>query len=318
MDNTRHTKLDLAKRVALLPLVLVATTAVGCAQADRTEFKTPEQATDSLVGALRHNDKKALRQILGPDAASVLDSGDRVADRENAEEFIAAYDRKHAFVRASDDAVTLTVGESKWPMPIPLVEDDGVWTFATEDGKEEMLARRIGRNELDAIQVSLAIVDAQDDYARMDPERDGLPTYASKFFSDPGKRNGLYYPTSAGEPQSPLGPMIGEATEEGYRRSSTGEPTPYHGYYFRMLTGQGPNAKGGARDYVVNGRQLGGFGVVAWPASLGKSGIMTFIVNQDGVVYEKYLGASTDSIARSMTRFDPGPGWKKVPVSKPD
>jgi hypothetical protein len=150
----------------------------------------------------------------------------------------------------------------------------------------------------------------------MDPDRDGLPSYATQFFSDPGKRNGLYYPTSAGEQPSPLGPFVADATLEGYKRSSTGEPTPYHGYYFRMLTGQGPHAKGGARDYVVDGRKLGGFGVVAWPASLGKSGIMTFFFNQDGVFYEKYLGASTDSIARSMTRFDPGPGWNKVPASQ--
>lgn len=316
MKTNREPKLDLARSLAVLPLFVGSMTALGCASADRTEFASPMQATDSFVTALRNNDEKALRAMLGPDAESVLHSGDRVADRDNKIEFINAYDRKHAFVRAADDEVTLTVGESRWPMPIPIVEDDGKWTFATEDGKDEMLARRIGRNELDAVQVSLAIVDAQDDYARMDPDRDGLPTYANKFFSDPGRRNGLYFPTSAGEPPSPLGPFVAQATLEGYKRSSSGEPTPFHGYFFRMLDGQGPHAKGGARDYFVQGHKLGGFGVVAWPASVGKSGIMTFIVNQDGVVYEKYLGASTDSVARSMKRFDPGPGWKKVPAAQ--
>lgn len=295
--------------------VLAAAALAGCAadtKDDRIVFPSPQKATESLVTALRNDDDPALRAILGPEGEDALYSGDPVDDDKRIKAFLADYDKQHELVRADDGKYVIEVGTQKWPMPVPIVEDGDGYVFATEDGLDEMTSRRIGSNELDAVQVMLVIADAQKEYAHADPDGNSIADYAAKFLSDPGKRNGLYWPTAPGERESPLGPLIVGASNEGYERSKSGEATPYRGYYYRMLMGQGDNAKGGARDYVVNGYMIGGFGAVAWPASIDNSGVMTFLVNQDGVVYQKYLGPSTDALARKMTRFDPDSTWKKV------
>jgi hypothetical protein len=287
---------------------------VGCAAGShgRSEFASPEAASTSLVAALRADDRAKLRAMLGPETDRVLYSGDRIADRARMARFLAEYDRRHQLERSPDGSFVLAVGDQDWPLPIPIVEEDDGWVFATESGVDEMISRRVGQNELDAIQVTRAIVDAEREYAQRDLDQDGVADYAPKLMSDAGRRNGLFWPTTAGEEESPLGPLVAGASSEGYRPSTTGEPVPYHGYHYRVLTGQGPNAKGGERCYVVNGAMIGGFAVVAWPSAVGSSGVMTFIVNQDGVVYERYLGPSTDRIARAMTTFDPAPGWRRV------
>ncbi len=241
-----------------------------------------------------------------------MSSGDAVADRAASEAFVAAYDQKHAIVPDGDARAKLTIGTDDWPFAFPLVKVDGRWRFDTAAGKDEMLARRIGRNELDVIDVMLAIVDAQREYASADRDRNGALEYARKFASSAGKQDGLYWPTKAGEPQSPLGPLVVRATGEGYAKQKG--PTPYHGYHFRMLKGQGPGASGGALDYVVRGRMIGGFAAIAYPAKYGSSGVMTFIVNHDGVVYQKDLGPQTATRAAAITKFDPSEGWTAVPA----
>jgi hypothetical protein len=212
--------------------------------------------------------------------------------------------------------MTLVVGSQDWPLPIPIVKnpDNGKWSFDTDAGKDEIVNRRIGRNELDVIEVCKAIVDAEQDYAHSDPDNDGVPEYAQKVISDPGKRNGLYWEAGPNEPQSPLGPLVANAVDEGYSTSPnpSGEPRPYHGYCYHLLSSQGPNATGGAIDYVVNGRMIGGFGVIAYPADYGNSGIMSFIVNHEGIVYQKDLGEDTTRIAKAISAYDPGPGWQRA------
>jgi len=204
------------------------------------------------------------------------------------------------------------IGKDDWPFPIPLVKKGDSWFFDTEKGREEVLNRRIGQNELSTIQTMLAIVDAQREYAVKDLDGDGVPEYARKFMSDPGKKNGLYWETKEGEELSPLGPAAAQAREEGYKKSGN-KPIPFHGYYYRILESQGKNAAGGAYDYVVKGKMIGGFAVVAYPAKYGNSGVMTFLVNHDGVVYQKDLGKITAKTANAMKKFDPDSTWKKVP-----
>jgi hypothetical protein len=207
----------------------------------------------------------------------------------------------------------LNVGEKDWPFPIPLVKQGDQWFFDTKAGKEEILNRRIGENELSTVQTLLAIVDAQREYAMHDRNNDGIREYAEKFGSDPGKKNGLYWPMMPGEEPSPLGELVADARAEGYRRSGTQQgPIPFHGYYFRMLKKQGKHAAGGAFDYVVKNKMIGGFAVIAYPAAYGSSGVMTFIVSHEGVVYQKDLGKNTAKTATAMTSFDPDKTWKKV------
>jgi hypothetical protein len=267
-----------------------------------------------MVGAARTSDRAELRQIFGPKSKGLLTSGDKQADRYAVDKFLQRYDEKHRLEPSSDGAMTLAVGNDDWPFPIPLVQNNQKdWFFDTGAGKDEMVRRRIGTNELDAIQTCLAIVDAQREYAMMDPAKTGLPVYAQKFLSEPGKKNGLYWKTSNGEVASPLGPLAAEAEQQGYSLipHHLRKPRPFHGYCYRILTAQGPHAKGGARNYMDNGQLLSGFGLVAYPVEYGKSGIMTFITNQDGVVYQSDLGPRTERTARSMRAFDPGPEWKQ-------
>jgi hypothetical protein len=252
-------------------------------------------------------------QVVGPASRSWLMTADDVADRAEWKLFLAAYDRKNAVVNKGDDAAVLTVGDDDWEFPAPIVRKDGRWAFDAAAGREEILNRRVGRNELDTIQTLLAIVDAQREYAATDPNGDGLPDYAARFVSTPGKKDGLHWETSEGQPPSPMGPLIAKAVGEGYgAKVSAGKLVPYHGYLFHILTAQGEHASGGAYDYMVNGHLFGGFAVIAYPNAYGINGVKSFIVNHEGVVYEKDLGPSTTTEAAKMTRFDPGPGWSKV------
>ena len=274
-------------------------------------FASAQEAVDALVAAAKAGDRAAALAILGPDAEEAVSSGDAVADKAARERFTEMYAQKHAVAVDGDSKATLVVGNDDFPFAYPLVKSDKGWHFDTEAGNEELAARRIGENELSAINVMLAIVDAQRDYASADRNKDGVREYARRFASTPGKMDGLYWPTAAGQPPSPLGPLVVQAAGEGYKKSD--KPQPYHGYFFKPLGSQGPGAKGGAQDYVVKGHMIGGFAALAYPAKYGNSGVMTFIVNHDGVVYEKDLGPETAKAAAAIKRFDPSQGWKAVP-----
>jgi hypothetical protein len=278
-------------------------------------FTSPEEATQAFVAALRAGDTKALLGILGSEGRTLVTSGDPVGDRRGRERFVDAYDAGHKLV-ANGDTVTLQVGADDWPLPIPLVKQGERWRFDARQGRAEIIARRIGRNELYAMQTCLAIVDAQREYYAADHNNDGVLEYARQFGSAPGKRDGLYWPTQPGEPLSPLGDLVVRARAEGYRRGEGGGPTPFYGYLYRILTSQGPAAPGGEYDYVVRGHMIAGFALVAFPAQYGVSGVMTFIVNHDGVVYQKDLGPSTRSIAFAMRTFNPDGTWAKAEVQE--
>jgi hypothetical protein len=301
--------------VLLVVLLVLAVLAGGCAAKPQT-FDAPERAADALWRAARAGSSAQVEQILGGGSQDVVSSGDPVADQQALHRFAEAYEQKHQLVPEDEGRVNLVVGADDWPLPIPIVREarGGKWYFDTEAGRDEIINRRIGRNELDAIEVCLAIADAQREYARLDPQGAGVPLYATKFASSPGARDGLYWPTREDEPPSPLGPLVADAARQGYRGRSAGEqgPRPYRGYLYRILTAQGASAPGGAFDYMINGRLLGGFGIVAFPAEYGNSGIMTFIVNHEGVVYERDLGDDTDRIASEMVAFDPDKGWRKA------
>jgi hypothetical protein len=297
----------------MLVLCLLSMGAVGVAMgaaAKQRSFPTPEEGVQALLEAAQKHDQTTLLAILGPEAKPLVSTGDPVADRESSEHFVKSYEEAHTLVPSGDTKVVLQIGKDEWPFPIPLIKGSAGWRFDTQAGKEELLNRRIGRNELDVIQVCLAYVDAQREYYMRNPLNGALLQYAAKFISTKGKRDGLYWETSADEPPSPLGPLVARARREGYKRAA-GKPTPYHGYYYKILTSQGPDAPGGAYDYVVRGKMIGGFALVAYPAQYGSSGIMTFIVNHDGVVYEKDLGPNTAATAQSMTKFNPDKTWKQ-------
>ena len=273
-------------------------------------FATPELAMQALAAAVKAGDMKALRALLGTRAEAILDSGDPVEDKASRERFTAAYEAAHKIDEKGAKA-WIVVGKDEWPLPIPLLKYGSAWYFDARQGKEELLNRRIGRNELYTIQSVLAYVDAQQEYYQRNPQKDKLLQYAQKFISSPNKHDGLYFPTKAGEKPSPLGPLFDARRAAGYVDDAGGKPAPYHGYYYRVLKGQGPKAAGGAYDYVVNGKMIGGFGVVAYPATYGNSGVMTFMVNQDGVVYEKNLGPNTAALAQKINRFNPDETWTR-------
>lgn len=275
-------------------------------------FATPDEAVKALIDACKAGDKQALHSVLGPKSDMILSSGDPVADKAGMERFVKAYEEKHALVPEGDAKVVIEVGAQSWPVPIPVVKNAKGWWFDTRAGLEEVLNRRIGRNELNAIQVCLAYIDVQHDYASKDRTGEGTLQFAQKFVSDEGKKNGLYWLQKPGEEPSPLGPFAAVARGEGYDRGSRPNPIPYHGYYYRILTAQGPHATGGARSYVLKGKMMGGFALVAWPARYGSSGIMSFIVNHEGVVYEKNLGKNTSAVAKTLKAFDPDKSWHKV------
>lgn len=291
---------------------IVALLIAGTPVSAQERFKSPDDAAAALVKAVRSNDTRDMVFVLGRDGRDIVFSGDDVADEKARAAFLIAYDLRHQIVKDGNRAV-LQVGPNDWSLPIPIVENAGSWQFDTAKGREEILYRRIGRNELAAIRVSLAYVDAQNDYASMNPEHATIPGYAQHIISSYGKKDGLYWPASANEQRSPLGEAAARATIEGYRPGDT--PTPYHGYYYKILTSQGPSAPGGAANYVVDGNMIGGFALVAYPADYGNSGVMTFLVNHAGTIFQKDLGSSTASIASRMTAFNPDHTWKKVASS---
>ena len=295
-------------RLGLLTGAVLILAGSSLAQAQE-RFKTPEAAADALVSAARGGDRKTVLTILGPGSQELVSSGDPVADDNVKQEFLTAFDAQHRVVSESGKPATLVIGKNDWPFPIPIVQRDGQWSFDTAAGREEILARRIGRNELAAIQASLAYFDAQNEYADLNKTKSGVAVYAQRIVSSPGKKDGLYWPTTGNEPPSPLGEAVADATQRGYR---VGAGEPFNGYYFKILTRQGPTAPGGAVDYVVDGDMIGGFGLVAYPAEYGNSGIMTFIINNDGDVFQKDLGEGTARIASRMTSFSPDHTWQKV------
>ena len=277
----------------------------------QSAFNSPEEAAKALVAAVKSGDTNAILGVLGSGSAELVQSGDAVADKSGRERFLQAYGTANKIVRQGDSKAILVVGKDEWPLPIPIVKDAAGWRFDTEQGKDEILNRRIGRNELSAVQAVLAYVDAQREYYLRNPQGDKLLHYAQRFGSTSGKRDGLYFPTKAGEKPSPLGPLYSAAKAEGYTKGAAGTPVAYHGYHYRILRGQGPSASGGAYDYVAQGRMIGGFALVAWPASYGNSGVMTFIVNHQGVVFEKDLGPDTAALVKKITRFNPDKTWKR-------
>ena len=297
--------------VAMLILVSSIPLEGYAAKAAQKTFASPEEAVTALIDALKVDNMKELAVIFGPAGKGVLSSGDAVADKAGRERFLKAYETKNTLVKAGDVKTILQIGEEEWPFPVPIVKKGGKWHFGTKEGKEELINRRVGKNELDTIQVCLAYVDAQREYATEDRDGDGLFEYAQKFISIPGKKDGLYWRTKEGEEESPLGDFVARATREGYKKTGN-SPVPYHGYYFKILKAQGKNAPGGAYDYIVKGKMIGGFGMVAYPAQYGVSGVMTFVVNHDGIVYEKDLGRDTPKIAPVTKLFDPDKTWKKV------
>jgi hypothetical protein len=314
--NTTHSLRAPRFRVAAILLGLVIT--AGCAKQPEQDasFKTPEDAAAALVAALQKDDLAGLQALLGPGSEELLDSGDAVQDASDRAAFLAAYQARHALTDDGTDRKILVTGEDAWPMPIPIVKRDGGWQFDGEAGIDEMIYRRVGGNELGAIDVCRGFVNAQLEYASEGRDGDPSGIYALKLVSDPGLQNGLYWEVAEGEPPSPAGPFVAAAAEEGYRAGT--ERTPYHGYYYRMLYAQGPNANGGARDYFKDGLYTEGFALVAWPADYGSSGVQTFIVNQDGIVFQKDLGEDTATAVESILAFDPDSTWIAiVPPEEP-
>ena len=279
-------------------------------------FATPQAGVDALVAALQANDPPQMEALFGADGMSILRSGDPVSDQTDREQFLAAYSARHV-LNTKGDMASLSIGNDAWPFPIPLEHGAKGWSFDVAAGQEEILARRIGANELFTQQVLLACVDAQNEYADSLHDGSKLHVYAQHFLSSPGKQDGLYWPTASGQPQSPLGPLVADANAAGYHPGRGAEPQPFHGYFFKMLTAQGPNAASGAYNYVVNGVMIGGFAMVAWPARWDHSGVMTFIVNQDGEIYQKDLGPDTADIAKAMTLFNPDASWTKLGAPAP-
>jgi len=286
------------------------------AEAAQQSFESPQAGVTALIKAVKANDKSALRAIFGHEGSKLLSSGDAVADAHGRATFIKAYDEANILELEGETQATLIIGKDKWPMPIPLVKYPDGWRFDTVKGKDEILKRRIGRNELETMQVCLAIVDAEREYTTRHLDSDGVPVYASRFTSSPGKRDGLYWPTKANETPSPLGALLANAADEGYTHRGLLRRKPYHGYYYRILTSQGKDAPDGARDYLVKGKMIGGFAVLAYPARYGASGVMSFLVNYDGVIYENDLGKKTKTVAATITTFNPGAGWKKLEQTK--
>ncbi|OHB58744.1 MAG: hypothetical protein A2Y12_20335 [Planctomycetes bacterium GWF2_42_9] len=294
--------------IVTITMIFIASMAYA---SEPKNFATSQDAVDAFIKALKEGNNDELLAIFGSEANELIYSGDPVADSRRREMFVNAYNEQNK-IEPEGDKFILIVGKNEWPFPIPIIKNDQQWIFDIASGREEIINRRIGWNELSTIEVMLAIVDAQREYAMKNYEGDGVRKYAQKFKSDPGKKNGLYWETIEGQEPSPLGSFIAAARNEGYFEKEPNEPQPYHGYFFRILTAQGENAQYGAYDYIVNGKLIGGFAVVAWPAEYGNSGIMTFIVNHDGVVYQKDLGENTGQQAQTMKLYNPDKTWTKI------
>ncbi len=319
--NTRRAQAFTGAVPAILAALLLATPCARAADSApaampkpayvQSTFASPEEAAKALADAVRSDERRAIWRVLGPGASKFVRSGDPVQDEQAREAFTAGYDNAVKFERDGDAKVTLLVGPDDFPFPYPIVMKNGRWQFDAKQGNEQVLDRRIGRNELSAIKVCLAYVDAQREYATLDRDGNGSLEYAQKLLSTPGTHDGLYWVSADGEPASPLGPAVANARNQGYGNSRDARGEPYHGYFYKILTGQGANAHGGAYDYLVDGKMIGGFALVAYPARWGASGVMTFICSHDGVVFEKNLGKDTVAAATRMTLFDPDSTWQK-------
>ncbi len=305
LDKSHWANLSKLAVVAILLTVCVPTRSMAQQPGQKT-LSSAEEATNALVTAVQANDKKTMLDILGPDGKQIISSGDETEDANSRANFVKRYQEMHRLVKEPDGNTVLYIGAHNWPAPIPLVHKGNSWYFDTEASKKEILYRRVGRNELSAIRVCQELVAAQKEYSAEHKE------YAPTIFSDEGQHNGLYWEAAEGEPQSPIGPLVASAVAQGYAKRRDGTPTPYRGYYFHILTRQGENAPGGAKNYVVNGKMTEGFAFVAYPAEYRSSGVMTFIVTEDGVVYQKDLGRKTDVLAKAMKEYDRNPSWQKA------
>jgi hypothetical protein len=280
-------------------------------------FGSADDAVAALVKAEQAGDVKTLRSIFGPGSEKLVSSGDRVADAAARQRFLDSYAVAHSLMPQDDGSIVLSIGPNAWPLPIPLVKADNGWHFDTATGAQQIIDRRIGRNELLTIRTLLASVEAEKDYFDRVQRGTGTGVYADRFFSRPGEEDGLYWEAEEGEPPSPLAPLIEQARDEGYpgAASPAGKQEPYHGYFFKILKAQGPNAPGGAKSYLSDGKMTGGFAFLAWPAAYESGGVVTFAVNQDGIVFQKDLGPETAKIAAGITRFDPDVTWARVDIS---
>jgi hypothetical protein len=290
--------------LATIAIFLGFATLSAAQQQGQKTFSSPEEASTALFTATQNNDEKAMLDILGPDGKQLVSSGDETEDAKSRANFVKNYQEMHRLVKEPDGTVTLYIGAQNWPTPIPIVNKGSIWYFDTDAGKREILYRRIGRNEMSAIRVCQELVAAQKEYYASHSE------YAQKIHSDEGQHNGLYWQAVNSESQSPVGPLVAQAV--GGSSPTPNQPTPYRGYFYHILIRQGKNASGGAKKYIANGKMTAGFAFVAYPAEYRSSGVMTFIVNQDGTVYEKDLGDKTEDAAKSMTEFNPNSGWQKT------
>lgn len=304
--TTRRGARVLSTTAALLLILLVPVCALA-EDAAQKSFASPRAALAALLEANKANDLTALNEILGPSAASLVTSGDDTQDKNDRAQFVTLYEAHHRLQKSAPGTLTLLIGKNEWPLPIPLVKSGEQWRFDSEAGAKELLYRRIGANELAAIKVARALHQAQLDYAAAAHDGNPKGLYAQRFRSSPNMHDGLYWPVADGEPMSPAGPLVADAEAAGYE---SGTRHPFHGYYFRILKSQGPHARGGAKDYVVDGKMSGGFAILAYPVEFGASGIMSFLVSDRGRVYEKDLGEGTAEAAQAMSSFDPDPTWK--------
>jgi hypothetical protein len=296
-------------RMAAVAIFLTGCFAVHAKAQQRGQktFSSPEDASNAFIAAAQSNDEKAMLEILGPDGKQIVSSGDETEDAQSRANIVKKYQEMHRFVREPDGTTVMYIGAENWPTPIPLMNKGNSWYFDTEAGKKEILYRRVGRNELSAIRVCEEMVVAEKEYYSTEHNE-----YAQKIYSDQGQQNGLYWKAADGGPQSPIGPLVAAAVAEGYVRDQSGAPTPYRGYYYHLLTRQGKNAPGGAKSYIVNGKMTEGFAFVAYPAEYRSSGVMTFIVNQDGVVYQKDLGKKTEVLGITIKEYNPNSSWQKA------
>ncbi len=276
-------------------------------QPGQKTFSSPEDASSAFVAAAQNNDEKAILDILGPDGKQIVSSGDDIEDAQNRANFVEKYGEMHRLVKEPDGTTVLYIGARNWPTPIPLMDKNGSWFFDTEAGKQEILYRRIGRNELSAIRVCQELMAAQQEFRSTHGDQ-----YAREIFSEPGQQNGLYWKAADGEPGSPIGPLVAAAVAGGYTKTQEGAPTPYLGYYFRIVTRQGKNGPGGSKNYMVDGKLTGGVAFVAYPAEYRSSGVKTFMVGPDGVIYEKDLGPKTHVVAGKMKEYNPNSSWREA------
>jgi len=288
-----------------------ATQKTAMVRSSQLSFRTPGDACDALISALKADDSSALLNLLGAGAKDIITSGDPTEDKNNRAQFVERYQQMHRLVTEPDGTTTLYIGSANWPTPIPLVHRTNGWYFDVAAGRQEILYRRVGENELTVIQTCHELVDAEKEYYGTPHDGDPAGQYAQKFFSDPGKHNGLYWDATNGQPQSPIGPLVASAAAAGYTRNANEQPQPYHGYYFRVLTARGAPGRTTGVSYVQDGKMTRGFAFIAYPAEYRSSGVMTFIVDQDGVVYEKDLGPRTAEVAKAMARYERDASWRK-------